>query len=337
MEKKPTIKDVAREAGVALGTASRVVNEHANVAPGIRAKVEAAIAKLNYQPDVLARSMRSGETKTVAVLVRDIAVPLFAEFLSALEARLNIAGYSVFIASTGDDPQREIALLRLFRERKVDGIVMTTANENDQSLAQARRDLSVPVILLDRQSGAGDHCLIMGHAKGISRAAQLLLDLGHHRIALITGSQNVHPGYDRVAGYREAMSAAGCTPDSRLVSAASFRSDDARVTVERMLASANPPTALIAGSSSMLPGILQAIGSHGLRIPEDISVIAGSDSELAQFMEPAITVLKWSYAALGEDAAHVLLQDFAGEHSGPVRHHFDTRLVQRNSCGPPRS
>lgn len=336
MRSKVTIKDVARAAGVAVGTASRVVNGHANVGGDIRVRVESAVARLGYQPNAVARSMRSGRTQAVAVLVRDIAVPLFAEFLSALETPLAQAGYTVLVACTHDDPEREIALLRLFRERKVDGVVMTTVDETDPTLADARALLGAPVIMLDRETEDGRYRLLVDHAEGVRLATERLITFGHQRIGLITGSENVYPGRARILGYRTALLSAGIEFDPAMIHARSFDASEAASATHQMFGHKDPPTALIAGSSSMLPGVLRALRARSLSVPDDVSLIAGSDSDLAALSTPPISVLSWSYRDLGERAAALMLSCVAGEQNQPPPEgSFAIALVERGSCAPP--
>jgi DNA-binding LacI/PurR family transcriptional regulator len=149
---RATIRDVAREAGVSLGTASRVVNGVPNVSAAVRARVEQAIARLGYKPDPQAQGLRGGATRTVGIIVRDITIPALAGFVRTVQDTVLKAGYTLLITCSEDRPEREIELLSLMAERRVDGVIMTTCSEADPELAAAREALSLPLVMLDRKT-----------------------------------------------------------------------------------------------------------------------------------------------------------------------------------------
>jgi LacI family transcriptional regulator len=335
MAKTPTLKDVARAAGVSLGTASRVVNRADNVSPAIRNRVDQAIAELGFRPNLMAQSMRRGVSRTVGVLVRDITVPSLASFVTAVEAGLGEDGYAILLASTGDRAAREIDLLRLFAQRQVDGLIMTTGDETDPALIEARRAVGAPTILLDRIGAGGEDCLTVAHADGLDQAVRALGQLGHRRIGLITGSAQVHPGRDRIEGYRRGHEASGLSVDPRLIRTEGFGDESGWLAASALLDLPDRPTALIAGSSSMLAGVLRAVRARGLTIPDDLSLIAGSDSDLAALVTPSISVVRWSYDQLGRAAAALLVGRLNGDIDSASRRLISpAELVLRNSCGP---
>jgi LacI family transcriptional regulator len=331
------IRDVALAAGVSIGTASRVLNGRTNVAPEIRDRVLAIVESIGYRPNIIARSMRSGRTKTIAVLVRDISIPLFAEFLSALEGRLAVQGYSIFVAATHDDPAIEMKLLDTAQERRVDGVIMTTANEHDDALTARRSALNVPVILLDRDPPGEGLRLLVDHSTGTRHATEHLISLGHSCIGLITGHENVHPGRARIAGYSSALKDAGLEVRQDLIHAHSFDASQAEGALMSLLADKERPTSIIVGSSSLLPAVLRTLARLKLKVPDDISLVAGSDSDLAELNSPQITVLQWSYRDLGTSAADLLLKAIDGTVDATVRHVAPSVLIQRSSCADLRT
>lgn len=336
MGKLPTIRDVAKAAGVSVGSASRVVNGASNVRPELRVRVEGVIARLGFEPNAAAQSIRRGVTRTIGVLVRDISVPALAQFIRAVEADLGDDGYAILLASSGDRRSREIDLLRLFARRKVDGLIMTTCDESDSELVAARALVNAPIVLLDRVSTGAEDCVTVDHARGVSQGVRALTAMGHRRIAIVTGSSRVHPGRDRLRGYREGLEAARIAFDQGLVRESGFDADGGWRAASALLDQPQRPTALIAGSSSMLPGVMRAIAARGLRIATDISLIAGGGSDLAELTTPSISVVDWSYADLGRAAANQLRHRLAGDAAiGGHRMVASTELIMRSSCAPP--
>jgi LacI family transcriptional regulator len=330
---RPTIRDVARAAGVSLGTASRVLNGHKSVSPDMRGRVERAILDLGYRPDAVAQSMRRGATQTIGIVIRDITVPVLAGFVKSVQDVLYEAGYTLIIAGSEDRPDRELDILEVLSRRRVDGLIMTTASERDVLLLEAREAVHMPVVLLDRESPAGFDAVVVAHREGTRRAVSHLLELGHRRIALLTGSETVRPAAERVLGYQDAFRERGLELDPELIRARSFTADYAYLESSALFGQRAPPSAIIAGGIAMLPGVLRAVRAYSLRIPEDIAVVGGSDSDLAELATPPITVVRWSYAELGKAAAQLLLDRIQGGPEAPPRRiKFPTELVIRSSC-----
>jgi LacI family transcriptional regulator len=333
---RPTIRDVARAAGVSLGTASRALNGHKSVSQAMRARVEQAIVDLGYRPDAVAQSMRRGATRTVGIVIRDITVPVLAGFVKSVQDVLHEAGYALVIAGSEDRHEREVDLLNVLSHRRVDGLIMTTAAERDPMLLAAREAVRMPVVLLDRELPPSFDAVLVAHREGMRQAVSYLLDLGHRRIALLTGSEMVRPAAERVLGYQDAFRDRGLALDPELIRARNFTADFAYVESAALFSQRRPPTAIIAGGIAMLPGILRAARAHGLRIPDDVSVIGASDSDLAELATPPVTVVRWSYAELGKAAAQLILDRLQRDPDRPPRRiKFPSELMIRASCAAP--
>ncbi len=330
----PTIKDVARKAGVSVGTVSRVLNAHKTVGPDIKERVERAIAALNYAPNSFAQGMRSGAKRSVGIILRDITVPALATFVKSAQNVFHEAGYTLVVGASEDRPKREIELLESL-SRRLDGLIMTSACEENTQLTDLRNAFDIPIVLLDREAPANIDSVTIAQRDGMSRAVAHLLDLGHERIALVTGSTTVLSGRERVGGYVDAHRARGLTPDPALICSDSFTADYAYMAVSSLLLGANRPTAVVAGGVAMLPGILKAVSTEGLRIPHDISVIGCGDSDLAELMNPPITVIRWSYSAVGEASAKLILDRIQDPDIPRRQLRFPTELLIRASCARP--
>jgi LacI family transcriptional regulator len=215
---------------------------------------------------------------------------------------------------------------------------MNTAAEDDPALIEARTAMRVPIVMLERQNTAPADSILLAHHDGMMKALSYLFDLGHRRVGLVTGNANVYAGRERLRGYREAHAARDIPVDPNLIRVRDFSGDAAFSETMALLDMTARPTAIIAGGIAMLEGTLRAIRAHGLRIPDDISLIGNADSELAQLATPPVTVVRWDYARLGTIAARMLLDRFAGTASPEPRRVLEpSEFVIRGSCAAPRS
>jgi len=335
---KPTIRDVAKAAAVSLGTVSRVLNGHESVSPEIHARVVDAIRRLGYRPNAIAQSMRTNATRTIGCVVRNLTFPMMAAFVKEAEALLNEAGYAMMISSSNDSLAHERMVLELFEQRRMDGLLLTVCDEKDPVLLRVLQRINVPIVLFDRKMELDTDSVFIDHRGGVAQATTYLLDLGHRRIGLLAGNLAVHPARESLAGFEDAVAAAGATPDPALVVCDDFSVESAYRNVSGMLALDRPPTALIAGGTLMLPGVLKAIGQAGLRIPDDISLINGCESDLAEFATPAISVIRKDFGSVGTVGAKLLLDRLeGGRPKKPRRILLPTELILRGSCGHPRA
>ncbi|MFA6032115.1 MAG: substrate-binding domain-containing protein [Myxococcota bacterium] len=328
------MKDVAEQAGVGVGTVSRVVNGGTNVSLKTRERVEAAIRRLNFNPDPIAQSMRSGQTKMFACIVRDFSVPILSMFVNAMQDAVDVSGFGLQVASSYHDTDREIVMLEKLARRRIDGIVIASSSESDEGLLETISSSEVPIVLLDRDKPENVDAVLIDHRAGVRTAIQRLIDLGHLRIAMLTGQEGVRPVRERVAGYREAFRSRNVEPSPELIRCGSFTTDFVYSETAQMLRSEARPTAIYAGGTAMLAAVLRAIRDVGLRVPQDVSVVAGADSELALLHTPAISAVRWEHDQLGAAAARFLLSRVE-KRDGPVqRMVFPTEFVMRESCGP---
>jgi LacI family transcriptional regulator len=328
----PTIKDVAQAAGVSVGTASRVINGNSTVSTAIRLKVQQAIASLKFEPNAAARSMRLKSTRSIGVMMRGITVPILADFVGAIEDILEADGYSLLLACSQDRKERELDILKVFAQRKVDGLIMTTCSELDAELALARTALGIPIVFMDRQVQTASDTIEIAHRSGTRAAVEHLLGLGHRRIGLITGSDALFPGRARVAGYMDAYAKFKLTPDMKYLRADSFSNEAVFSNTMDLVSGDDRATAIISGGFDMLATVMRAVRARDLLIPDDISIIAGADSDLAQLANPAVTSLSWDMAATGRAAARLLLNRLSNQSSEPKRLHIATELLLRKSC-----
>lgn len=330
MAKKTTIRDVAHAAGVSVGTASRVINGSVNVDPKLRESVERAILQIGFEPNAAARSIRNGSSRVVGIVISDITLERLAIFARSAQMTLESAGYAVFIACHENRREREEKILKFLTSHRVEGLIR--CHSTDLTSTELAATPKIPTVVYDRDAPDGVDTVRVLHGEGVKRATQLLLELGHRRIALVTGPSRTYPGRSRIEGYREALSAAGVAYDPGLVSDASFY--NGFLEISRIVSRKHRPSAIILGGTSMLPDALTAIRSAGLGIPEDISLVAATDSDLARLATPPITVVRWNSAEVGQACAQVLLKRLQDETQDHQQVNFWPELVVRSSCGP---
>jgi LacI family transcriptional regulator len=257
--------------------------------------------------------------------------------VNAAEEVLRASGYTLLLAITDERKERELDLLRIFQQRRVDAIIMTTSSEDDAELARQIKQLTIPVVLLDRDNPPELDAVTLDHRRGIRAATEHLLGLGHSRIALLTGRPSTRPARERIAGFKEAYAGVSKQANHGIVRTGGFTAEFGFREASSLLSAPNRPTAIVAGGMGMLSGVLQAIRVHGLAIPEEISVIAGADTDLAALATPAITAVRWSGTDEGRMAVQLLLNRLGGNRKGPPqRVMLSTELITRGSCAPPR-
>ncbi|MDI4231916.1 LacI family DNA-binding transcriptional regulator [Bradyrhizobium sp. Arg237L] len=334
---KLTIRDVATAAGVSTGTVSRVLNANATVRPDVRRKVQRAIDELGYAPNAVARSMRIRSTHTIGCILREINIPQLAGFVKAAHDVLDDEGFSLVISNSEGREERERELLSRLSSRQADGVMMGPYTPIEGEFEAFLRELDIPIVLIDRAQPPWADAVMADHAGGMRAAVGHLLDLGHRRVALITGERGLYPASERIRGYQEAYAARGLQPDPSLIQAGSFLPGAGFRITSALLGQRNPPTAVISGGIDMLSGVLRAVRGRGLRIPEDVSVIASGHSELAELVTPPIAVIGWDQGEIGRIAAGMLLdrirnRDVQEAHQVLVPSEF----IPRASVGPPR-
>jgi len=337
MKKKtrPTIRHVAEAAGVSVGTASRALNRSGRVSAEAIAAVTKAASKLGYEPDAIAQSMRTRSTGVVGMLVSDFANPLYARIISAVEARLQLAGYALLLANTHNDLRREKSLVDLFRRRRIDGLVLGPCESENAGMLQQLSDDHFPVVALDRdfsEQGSGLH---VDHFNGALQATRYLLNLGHSRIALLTPGNSLRPGRERIAGFRDAYAERGLKPEPKLIRAERSAMEFAFSESLALLSAPQPPTAFLCLGTRILAGVLQGLRHTGRSVPDDVSVISIGDTDLSQLFSPGITALTWDLEAVGTAVAELLLRRLnPSVEAEPERIVITTQLVLRESCAP---
>ena len=333
MKRNVTIRDVAAAADVAIGTVSRVLNDHHSVTKEVRERVQKTISAMGYQRDAIAQSMRSTRTKMVACAIRDFDIPAFASYVKAAEATFRNAGYTFILASTANAKNVELDLLQTFGQRRVDGVMMTMSDETDADLVDAITSATMPIVLIDRELVQSVDSVSADHRSGARQATEYLLSLGHRRIALLVGDPKAYPSRSRIEGYKEAYQSFGLQIDANLVRDRLLSNEATFRETAALLGRKERPTAIYAAGLDTLSGPLRAVRAAGLVVGQDISIISGNDSDLAELSTPPITALRWDRSEMGRHAAEMLLDRIdQGMQSPPRCIRLPVSLVVRGSC-----
>ena len=336
-----TISDVAKLAGVSAMTVSRVINNSGYVGRATRSRVEAAIAELAYVPNALGRQLRSKRTKMLALVLSDIMNPFFTTIARGVEDVARGHGFSVVFCNTDESEAEEARYLLMLVQRQVDGVLLVPASTSEKSLRMLSAH-KMPVVVLDRRIRSRKADSVRSDSEAGARTlTRHLIDLGHRRIAMLTGRRSVSTSIDRVAGYRMAMAEAGLEVDDDLVRFGAYNLGDSNQAdgsrMAREILAANPrPTAIFAANNFIAFGAIRAIHEAGLRMPDDISVVAFDDLPTAWLAEPFLTVVDQPAYEIGRRGAELLLARLDGRIVGPGREVIlPSDLIIRRSSGPP--
>ena len=328
------IRDVAREAGVAIATVSRVFSGNPTVAAELRERVLEAARKLDYQPNHLAQGLRRGRSHAVGFVTDDLANPLTTMIASGVESVLRRSGLVVIIMNAEHDPEAEVAHLRFLRARRVDALLMTPALDYNTATAAALREFDVPVVLIeaDMQADVGASVVVSDHRSGVREAVSRLIDVGHRRIGLLPGPLRYRAGRERVAGATEAAALGGAT----IVHAeCELDADDGARAAARLMDETLPPTALIVGGNQMLEGVLTTLNGRGQRPGVDIALITSDEVAINRVHRPPLSAISRDAVGLGQAAASMLVRQLAVD-VAPETVILPTTLIWRDSCPPPR-
>ena len=335
-----TIKDVAAIAGVSFTTVSHVLNDTRPVSADARRRVLEAVDQIGYLPSAVARSLRKSETKIVGVLVPNVQNPFFAELVCGVEECCRLAGFSVFLCNSDNDPKRQQQYMRTLLEKRVDGLLLSSAGDDDALARIFEKMAGVPSVTVDRLvAGARADRVSVNNQLGAQMAVEHLLGLGHRRIACISGPAEFAVARERIAGWRQALRAAGLTPDESLVLESDFSSPCGYAAARGLLlsqaGSATPVTGIFASNDMMAVGVLRAAAELGLKVPQQLSVVGFDDIELSRYVFPALTTVGCPIRQLGAEAGRVLIARIENPNAALKDVLLTPRLVARESSAAP--
>jgi LacI family transcriptional regulator len=326
-----TIREVAESAGVSYATVSHVINNTRVVSQETRERVLAAMSALNYRPNALARSLRQGKTNTMGLVLPDSANPFFAEISRSIEDEAFKKGYSVFLCNTELDTQRELFYVDVLSKKQVDGIIFVAAGDQADSLDfLVHRNL--PVVMIDRDLHNVDvDAVLTDNQLGGFLATRHLIELGHTRIACISGPSSITPGSERIVGYRNALEQAGLVYDEKLILRGDYHARSGLEITQSILEMDPRPTAIFALNDLMALGALRAASEAGCSVPADLAIVGYDDLELAQFTNPPLTTIAQPKKEIGVQAVHLLIDRMSQKSRPPRRLVLPPELIVRRS------
>jgi DNA-binding LacI/PurR family transcriptional regulator len=331
-----SIKDIARAVGVSHSTVSRALSNSPLVNPETKARIQKLAQEMGYTPDAAARSLVMGQTRTVGVVVTSIADPFIAQVVQGIENIAYEHAYAVILASSNSDPLREMSAVEMLRSKRVDGVIVTSSRLG--ALYQDHLEhIGVPVVLLNNhseQSGRYLYSVTVDNPHGGHLATQHLIELGHRRIACITGPANHSSNMGRLAGYQQALAEANIPFAPELVAPGTGTQAAGMLALPKLMNLSEHPTALFCYNDMTAIGVLRAAREMGLHIPRDLAVVGFDDISFASFVNPPLTTIAQPQFEMGQQATQMLLTLMSKTSEGQVSDILiQGKLIVRESSG----
>ena len=328
-----SISDVARESGVSIFTVSAVINNKAHVGKALRERVESAIQKLNYRPNLIARSLSKQKTQTIGMIVPDIANPFFPMVVRGAEDAALKQGYNLLLCNSDDTLEQEEAAIELLLSKRVDGILLTKASGDfSPSLRQMISDVSVPFVLVMRTyPQLTKDAVISDDYQGAYEAVCHLARSGRRRIGLISGPLKISNAKERWRGFRDALEKTKLPYEPELVVEGDYRIESGFRAGHALLS--HRPDGIYVANHLMTIGLLKAVEEMGLSCPEDFGLVSFDDYPWLGVFRPRLTTVELPKHQLGSEAADLLIQRIAGLEGKPVLKKLQPELRIRESCG----
>jgi LacI family transcriptional regulator, galactose operon repressor len=331
-----TLADVAEAAGVSASTASRALNGRGELAPATRAAVLEAAAALEFQPSVLARSLRTRTTYTVGFVVPDVASPFYAAALKGAQGVLEQAGYRVMLMDSELGVQGELAALRTLLNHQVDGLLLSTTGISRRRFDDVVASRGCPCVFFDGVlAGAGAGSVSLDNAEGMARLVDHLVEHGHRRISLLAGAQQESSGRERLVAFRAAMHRHGLPVVRAHVRVCRWTQEDGRAATLALLDTDPRPTAVVASSAELALGSLAGCRERSVRLPDELALASFDDPYFGALLEPPLTAVAYDPSKVGRAAAALLVEALKQRDGANGRHdlRIPVNLVRRRSCG----
>jgi LacI family transcriptional regulator len=337
-----TIYDVAKKAGVGIGTVSRVINNSPQISPSTREKVLKVIKELKYQPSAMAQGLARKRTNIIACVVPFFTGYFYFELLNGVQQSLSNYGYDLILYNVDKLEKKEEILKRTIRERKVDGVLLISMPIPDK-LVSKFRESKLPIVLVDSYHDALNS-IIIENKEGAFIATEYLINLGHRRIGMINGCLSSVPAINRLEGFKAALDKYKIVYNDALVINVSLNGDPEilhndgfnkkagyTAMIDLLKLKENRPTAVFVSSDIQATGAIKAIQEHRLKIPTDITIVGFDDIELSEYL--GLTTVHQPMYEMGTLAVNRLMDKIAGKNSNGFKTVFPTKLVIRETCG----
>ena len=332
-----TMSDVGRVAGVSSSTVSHVVNGTRHTSPDTRAAVLAAIESTGYLGDGIARSLRTGTTQSIGLAMSALSNTYFAAFVHAIEKEISRSGFSLVLADTHDDPEREARAVQEILSHRVDAMIVAPTNGSVEVLDQlaTRR---VPTVLLDRvptgEMRDGMDAIGVENAEPTALLVDHLVALGHSRIAFVGPNSALSTTKERTEGFFEGLRRNGIEIDDALVTSGGSPEKPSPDAITALFDLPAPPTAVVAGNNEMTITVMRQLRSLGLAVPDDVALVSFDDFDWADLFSPRLTAMAQPAEAIGRGAVEMLFQRLQEPDLAPRVVRLAPVFEHRESCGP---
>lgn len=327
------MRDVARLAGVSTSTVSAVINNSVVVSSKRKARVMAAMSALDYQPDAIARSLKTGRSNAIGVIVPDITNAFYPEVIRGVELAAQAAGYSVLLCDSNEDHAVEERHLSALYSRRVDGVILACCVNSRANELTARRH--IPIIFIDRlPPSTAINSVCTDNVAAGQLATEHLISLGHKRIGMLAGHLGLSPHRDRLEGFRKAMQGAHLPILDEYLITGNVQVEDGIEAGRRLLDLPSPPTAILASNNKLLLGVLQAVEERNIVIPKDLSVLGFDDNLWNMHFSPRLTSVAQPSGEIGRksfELLHQLIQNPPQEDAASMCVQIPAELRIRNS------
>jgi LacI family transcriptional regulator len=335
---KYTMRDVARLAGVSTSTVSAVMNGTVAVSPERKARVQEAMKALDYQPDAIARSLKTGRSNAIGIVVPDITNAFYPEVVRGAEEAAQAAGYSVLLCDSNENHEIEGRHLSVLFSRRVDGVLLACCVDSRAHEMMVRN--RVPVVYVDRlpPSATALNTVCTDNFQAGQLATEHIVGLGHRRIGMLAGHLELSPHHDRLEGFRKTMQESHLPILDEYLISGNVQVEDGRAAGHRLLNLPNPPTAILASNNKLLLGVLQAVDEKKISIPRQLSVLGFDDYLWNNHFNPTLTAVAQPTHLIGKRSFELLLQLIQRpeeEKTDPIHLRLSAELRIRNSTAHP--
>jgi LacI family transcriptional regulator len=329
----PTIYEVSKLAGVSLATVSRVINNSGRVREGTRRKVVTAMDELGYRPNSIAQALASNRSNCVGVLVSELHGPFYGAMLSTIERTLRGAGKFAIFTAGHSDAAREKEGMQFLMSRSCDAMILHVEALSDEYLRECRENM-IPFVVVNRDvAGLSDRCISLNNERGGYLATRLLLQLGHRRIAYVSGPLAWSDARERLQGHNRALAEQGIEPDPTLLFEGDYQESGGCRALKTLLDKEVRFTAIVCANDEMAAGAMDVARDRGLDVPGDLSIVGFDNAPLSRYLHPKLSTVDYPIVDMSRMAAHWVLKHVYGDASLEIRHHFEPGLLPRDSAG----
>ncbi len=331
-----SIKDIARLAGVSHSTVSRALHKSPLIPLATAQRIQQIAQEQGYTASAIARSLVTRRTQAIGVVVTSIADPFNGDVVAGIEEVANERGYSVILATSQADPDRELAVVRSCQERRVDGILVASSRVGALYMP-ILSELEIPIVLINNQHGSDfAYSIRIDNVHGMRLATEHLLELGHTRIAYVGDRFGLHSDEERFAGYSEALQARQISLDKALIVRGDGKADEGAAALDQLLEARSRPTAVACYNDMTAIGLMRRAQELGISVPEELSVTGFDDIPFAAFARPPLTTVRQPRRDMGRQAMKLLFALLSGEPAEKTSV-IDGELIERGSTAPHRA